>query len=465
MSTRKKLIIGIVLGFILLLCLAIGLGVRIYMYNYERFPEGYQIHGVSMSMLTLEEAVQTLEIHLEGISIEPILLRYKDKEWKIYPDDIEFEIKYESTVNKAYDSLHNPIFPLFIPVRRPREQAMEVELKYGINEKLLEDILKDINSELLVPPQNAMFIIGSTDEVQVSNSKEGIGIDIKWSMSEIINMLFSTRGRTVVLRQMTVPPAITRQALENMNINGLMSEYSTYFNAELENRTDNIRLAANAIDGVIVRPGDIFSFNQIVGPRTKATGYKEAQVIVDSRQSLGVGGGICQVTSTLYNAILLADIRVVERYPHSIPVGYIGPGRDATVAYDYLDFRFANTNDSHVLIRTHMDIEGAEEKKDEDDNIKGRLTVKIYGNPEPGKEVRLRVSEYETLPYNTKEAPDDTLSLNERYVEFEGAPGYRAVLERTIIMDEEVVRTETISEDICVPRERVIRVGTGEIAN
>ena len=134
-----------------------------------------------------------------------------------------------------------------------------------------------------------------------------------------------------------------------------MAEYSTNFNPRETNRTENLRLAAKAIDGKRLAPGEQFSFNETVGERTVARGYKEAMIIEGNSFTLGLGGGICQVSSTLYNAAALAKLEIVERHHHSLTVGYVPPGKDATVAWPVLDFKFRNNTQNALVIRTFVE--------------------------------------------------------------------------------------------------------------
>ncbi len=116
------------------------------------------------------------------------------------------------------------------------------------------------------------------------------------------------------------------------------------------NRAANIVLATTALNNYLLLPGEIFSFNTATGPRTAERGYRPAPVIVGHSVVPGLGGGICQVSTTLYNSVLRAGLEVVERYPHSQPIGYVPPGMDATVA-ESLDFRFRNSSDRLIMIR------------------------------------------------------------------------------------------------------------------
>lgn len=135
---------------------------------------------------------------------------------------------------------------------------------------------------------------------------------------------------------------------------GPIAQYSTHFDSTQVNRTENIRLAAKALDGKLLAPGERFSFNKSVGERVAEAGYKEALIIQGNTFTPGLGGGVCQVSSTLYNVVLLAHLEILERHRHSLPVNYVPPGRDATVSFPILDFKFKNSTDAHLLIRSFV---------------------------------------------------------------------------------------------------------------
>ena len=131
----------------------------------------------------------------------------------------------------------------------------------------------------------------------------------------------------------------------------LLSSYTTYFDKKNEARCHNIRLAASLIDGTVLNSGDIFSFNAVVGQRTSERGFKRAAIIENGEFVEGIGGGVCQVSTTLYNAALLSGCRVVEYHPHSLAVSYVPPSRDAMVSGTFFDLRFKNTTGSTVYIK------------------------------------------------------------------------------------------------------------------
>ncbi len=132
----------------------------------------------------------------------------------------------------------------------------------------------------------------------------------------------------------------------------VIASYTTYFQASEQGRSKNIELSASALNNIIVGVGDYFSFNTMVGERTEEKGYQQAYEIVNKQLVLGIGGGICQTSSTLFNAVDQMTVRITERHHHSLSVGYVPGGRDATVSYGTLDFKFQNTSGVPYLIKT-----------------------------------------------------------------------------------------------------------------
>lgn len=155
--------------------------------------------------------------------------------------------------------------------------------------------------------------------------------------------------------EVQLPVYITRSGYKPEDVASLgevvLGSYSTYFSGGATGRNKNIELSAQAIDNIIVGTGDIFSFNTTVGPSDKEHGYQPAQEIVNKQLVMGIGGGICQTSSTLFNAVDKVGVTYVEKHHHSLPVGYVPTGRDATVSYGGKDFQFQNTTGVPLLIK------------------------------------------------------------------------------------------------------------------
>ena len=206
-----------------------------------------------------------------------------------------------------------------------------------------------------------------------------------------------------------IKPKVTVKELQKKYAAELLATYSTSFASSDANRAANVVLATQKINGVVLQPGQRFSYNNIVGPRTEATGFKMAHVYVGEDVVDGIGGGICQVSSTLYNAVLLSDLKVVYRTNHSMPVGYVPDGRDATVNYGTIDFIFENNKKYPVKIVATAD--------------NRLLKISIYGVKEDDTTVEIATELVSTIPYSTKETLDPNLKPGEKKVTKQGSNG------------------------------------------
>ncbi|MFC4808169.1 VanW family protein [Paenibacillus sp. GCM10023250] len=210
-------------------------------------------------------------------------------------------------------------------------------------------------------PRNA--IIG--DHGGIVAERLGYRLDKRLFTEKFYAYFYGTGAAAIEAPLAPVYPRVDRELLAEIKEKPI-GQYATYYNSRNKNRSHNIRLAAQAINNTVIFPGETFSFNRIVGQRTKQKGYLEAPVIVRGELSEGIGGGICQVSSTLFNASDRAGLKIVKRYSHSRNVPYVRPGRDATVSWDGPDFAFQNQYNQPVLIRALA--------------VPGKLYVSIYSS-------------------------------------------------------------------------------------
>ena len=162
-------------------------------------------------------------------------------------------------------------------------------------------------------------------------------------------MLLEDKSEYVIPLQ-TLYPNVTTNMIGTEAFPDLLSTYSTRYSTRDRDRTTNLQLAASKINGTVLMPGETFSYNQVVGERTIAAGYKEAPIYVSGEVVDGLGGGICQITSTLYNAVLYANLEIVERSNHQFVPSYVTASRDATVVYGSIDFKFKNNRDYPIKL-------------------------------------------------------------------------------------------------------------------
>ena len=223
-------------------------------------------------------------------------------------------------------------------------------------------------------------------------------------------------------------PNMTTEQFEALLFRDKLSSVTTQFNASLVNRTINVKLAGNSCNGAILNPGDVFSYNGTVGPRTVERGYREATIFNQGTTEDGVGGGICQVSSTIYSAALHADLKIVERYNHSLMITYISLGEDATVAWGSADFRFQNNTD--MPIKVSVSFSGSS------------ITVSIWGTAFQNKTVKMATNKLSETPWTTITQVDNTLKPGEQVVKNNGFTGYTTETYRVVYIDGvEVSRT------------------------
>ena len=207
-----------------------------------------------------------------------------------------------------------------------------------------------------------------------------------------------------------------------------------------------MRLAANKINGTVLLPNEEFSYNKTVGERTIAAGYKEAHIFSGGKVVDGLGGGICQISSTLYDAVLYANLEIKERRNHNLPAQYIKNGLDATVVYGSIDFKFVNSRKYPVKIM-------AEVKN-------GVAKIDIYGVKEEVEyEVRLEPVVLSYTPFKTQYITDTSLASGQQVVEQTGVNGCKTVTYKYLLLNGSIISKTEISRDTYSPINKIVRVG------
>lgn len=228
-----------------------------------------------------------------------------------------------------------------------------------VDKMKLKKLMDFLEMEVAVSPTNARY----DENNKIIEGKEGHTLDRYAFKSRFVEAFYKGEEVQLEVPLKAVEPRVSAALLQEISRIRLGS-YSTQFNTRNKERTNNIDLSAEAINGTVIFPGEVFSFNKIVGERTKERGYQRAPVIVRGEFSEDIGGGICQVSSTLFNAADQNGIQMIERYTHSRSVPYVPTGRDATVSWWGPDFSFKNLYNEPIVIRSSV--------------AKGNVIVEIY---------------------------------------------------------------------------------------
>lgn len=231
----------------------------------------------------------------------------------------------------------------------PKELGFESD--FASYESQLKQLAKTLarGTEHFIGYDQTMELDRLNENGQIVKGNAGTVLKESVLVEEIIHA--SKNGGNVYLPLYEMTSNYPIEAVSSLN-ETVIASFTTYFQSSEEGRSKNIELSALALNNIIVGDGDYFSFNTMVGERSEARGYQPAYEIVNKKMVMGIGGGICQTSSTLFNAIDQLALRITERHHHSLSVGYVVAGRDATVSYGTLDFKFQNTSGVPLLIRS-----------------------------------------------------------------------------------------------------------------
>ena len=230
------------------------------------------------------------------------------------------------------------------------------------NSRVMAALVGEIADALNRDPQNSVFVYEGGKVVEFTPSKNGVLVDIEKLTNEITSSLYKLETDNELLTlSVQVPiketaPEITNDQVNDLGITEIIGRGSSIYRGSISSRVHNIGVASNKMNGTLIAPGEIFSFNNTVGDISSLTGYQQAYIIKDGRTVLGDGGGVCQVSTTLFRAALDAGLPIVERQAHSYRVTYYEqdspPGLDATVYSPITDFKFQNDTDNHILVQS-----------------------------------------------------------------------------------------------------------------
>lgn len=368
---------------------------------------------------------ETIKQALEKNTQEAILLEFKDQSWTLDTKTLIPLVQLKDSSNSLLSS-----------------------------EALTNYLKKEVASHINQPVKEGQFNFDASTK-KVTNfvsSQEGQELDVEKTVTLINLALIGARPKTITLPVATVAPKIKTEQVNDLGIKELLGQGVSNFAGSIPNRIYNLSLAASRINGVLIPPGEVFSFNDKVGDISANSGYKQAYVIKEGRTVLDDGGGVCQDSTTLFRAVLNAGLPVVQRVAHAYRVGYyeqgFPPGLDATVFAPSVDFKFKNDTPAYVLIQAYTS--GL------------TLYVDLYGSPD-GRVVSLTkpIVTNQTSPPPELRQDDPTLPKGQvKQVDFP-AWGANVSFKRTVTKNGQVIIDETWRSNF-KPWQAVYLVGTKE---
>lgn len=310
------------------------------------------------------------------------------------------------------------------------------------SDKKAESIdVEKIHQEIYCEPKDAYFI-----EEPFELHLDEDGIDFAITIEEAKNIV-STEAEEYKIPLKITKAKVTINDIDSSAFRYQISTFTTNYDPGYTSRVNNLRLAAGKINGKVLGPGEEFSFNGVVGKRTIEAGYTDAKIFANGQVVDGTGGGICQVSTTLYNAVLLANLEITDRRNHSYTTSYIKAGRDATVVYGSIDFKFKNNR--KYPIKLESSVSG------------GVIRFSVYGIQEENEyEVKIIPVVTETIPKTTKYIDDPSLVEGSEVVQQVGSSGCKVTTYKETYLNGSLVSKDVLSNDVYKVMQRIVKRGT-----
>ena len=510
-KNSKKLMPIIIVGILIILLLIFSTIFSFMNLNNDKIVSGVKIENIDVAGLSKDEAKSKIESIYNEKKQKDINLKYQDFETTINPELIETNYNTDKAIEEAINiGKDGNIFSNNYNILFAMMGKKNIEVEMTINEEEAKNKIEEIGSNIpgiVVEPGYSI----EGNKLIITNGKEGIKIDtenlikkLKLNLKDINNKeqnieipvinkepeeiniekiyeevhkevkdAYYTKGpftiypevegvdfnleeaKTILQEEkeqyeieLTITkPKVTIAQIGSEAFPDLLGTYSTKYDGGNTDRTTNLRIACRKINDKVVLPGETFSYNKTLGERTPAAGYKNAKVYENGEVVDGIGGGICQISSTLYNSVLKANMDIVERRNHQFVTSYTPAGRDATVVYGLTDFKFKNTRKTAVRIKASCS--------------NGIATVSIYGIKDENEyDVSFNTKTISTIPFTVKYVDDNSLPAGTEKVKQKGANGI--ITETYIVksLNGKVVSSNLLSKDTYNAMQRIILRGT-----
>ena len=513
---RKWIPIAILIGIIFIIGILISTIFAFANINKNTIVSGVKIEGIDVSGLSAEEAKGKLEtIYTEKLETE-IPVQYNEYETTINANLFETKYNIEDAVKKAIEiGKEGNIFENNYKILFALIGKQDIKVEMQLNEEAAKKIIEDLGTNLPGVVIESSYYI-EDNKLIITKGQAGVKIDTDKLLEELKEKLKGTEKITdyitipVTEEQPTAididkiheeiykevkdayytqnpfeihpeeegidfdveaakkaleedkeeyeidlkitKPKVTTSQIVTEAFPDQLTTFRTNYDGGDKDRTTNLQLACNKINGKVVMPNETFSYNKTLGARTAAAGYKNAKVYEAGQVVDGIGGGICQISTTLYNAVLRANLEIVERRNHQFVTSYVEAGMDATVVYGMTDFKFKNTRKYPVKI-----IASAKN---------GVATVSLYGIKESEEYTfSFRTVTVSTIPTSTKYIDDATLPAGTEKVKQKGANGKKTETYMTKMLNGKIVETKILSRDTYDAMQRIVLRGTKGATN
>lgn len=407
-----------------------GRNKNIFKNNYDILGQYFKLKKIPMTSNFNKElydgVLKDLISKIPGQVKQPSY-NIEDKTLFVYPGEEGLVLDNEKIKNKIIERFEG----------KTEENVIEIPVsKVAPNKIDIEQIYNEVKKD----PVDASY---NKETKEVTIEENGIDFDI--SLDEAKKIFLENKDEYQIPLKI-IPPKITLNDLDLPIFDNTISTYSTTYNAGLAGRTKNLKLAASRLNGLILKPGETFSYNRAVGKRTIAAGYQNAAIFSGGKVVDDVGGGVCQISSTLYGAVLNANLQVIERTNHGMQTSYSKPGIDATVYYGSLDFKFKNNR--NVPIKLYASVSG------------GKVVVSIKGENPEGEKANISTEILRVIPRKLIVKEDPNMEIGKEVVQQGGADGKEVRTYKQVVKNGSAKGTTIVSTDIYNPSDRIVVKGT-----
>lgn len=425
--------------------------------NSDTFSNNSKINGINVSGMKREDAASMISNKMikDKDDVE-IILNYGDKNWRLNGKDFQTNSNLFPVVEQAYMSARSGTAAQKLSsIKKNQNLDYSISYRYilGDFDKKVDDIAKEVNCEPIEPkicfdPQKE-----GQEMFSICEGQKGCVLD-KEKLYETIDNEFA-KGTKISVEIPVKQVDFTTTNEELLANTKLRSSFSTSYASSAAGRKNNVKRALADFNGMSVAPNEEISFNDITGDKTPEKGYMKANIILNGIYVEDYGGGACQASTTLYNALILSDVEILEVHPHSMPVSYVPLAFDAMVSEGYSDLRFKNTTGSAIYIKTYGDETNA--------------YVEIYGAPlEEGLEIKRRAEFIETIPHDGDIIMKDEKGEYSDKITYEGEylrikkpqEGYHSKAYIDYYQNGELAYEKLIRDEIYQPQRGIIMEGT-----
>lgn len=377
----------------------------------------------------LNQIIQNINNSIEGAVVQPSYYRKEGEDKLIITEGKEgLKVNEEQIYKDVYELIKNQTDINIIKIPLENVQPDKIDLQ-----KIYEEIHKEV--------QDAYY---TQNPFKVYPEVEGVDFDIENAK----NIIAEKKEQYEIPLIITKPNKTTKE-IGTEAFPDLLATFSTKYQSSNVNRTTNLKLAADKINGIVLLPGEEFSYNKTVGERTVQAGFKEAAVFNAGRVENGLGGGICQISSTLYDAVVMADLDVTVRRNHQFVTSYVKAGADATVVWGSQDFKFKNTRKYPIKIT--ITVSG------------GVATAKIWGVKEEVEyDITIETKKTATIPYTTQYVQDSSLPAGQQKIVQSGSNGQKVEAYKVKRLNGQVISTTLLSKDTYNAMKKIVHVGTAQ---